>query len=205
MYCRHDLTYGAEPNWYYHISCMELILDLTTVLERGWIKMEGGIFEIEILGITVQNKRFHKTIEDWFEYGGCTFDDDEYDRYNKAYADWKSEDYSRESQHHVSHKQARPECTCGPAPPKPVMSDYFPEKRTSRLLSKILAARAKVAQVDGLPDGLLEELMGLSSEGDSSDSHDNDVSEGQNKSLDPPAGNAEASKTLRASITLSND
>lgn len=70
---------NAEPNWFYHVSCVEQILDLSTLLESkqlqydGGFKLADGIFEI-----TPSYEAVHIAIDDWFENAGTSFDLHEY-------------------------------------------------------------------------------------------------------------------------------
>ncbi|KZF22633.1 hypothetical protein L228DRAFT_268022 [Xylona heveae TC161] len=81
----------SRTNEYFHVSCMERMLDLTTLIEPGYFKMEGGVSLVGILGHTLKTQRFHEAIEDWFGYGGRTFDPSAYSAYRKAHRKWEGD------------------------------------------------------------------------------------------------------------------
>jgi hypothetical protein len=135
----------ADPNQYYHVSCVERILvDLTALIHTGDLKVDGP---------------FHQAIEDWFRYGGRTFDASCYETYNGEYRTWEKTWSKKEIERQLSHSKSEGRCElcrswhvpeepqrgeCLPTEPK--RSECFPDEPSACLLSKALA------DVAGLPD-----------------------------------------------------
>lgn len=137
-----------EPNKYYHVSCMERIFpDLTALVERGVLQMEGGVTQ---LSPSWQTERFHNAVEDWFHYAGRTFDMEIYDRFQKEYAKWDRKSSMTEINHHFDgHEGSSRNCErCGDIPDEPLRKDYFPEERRSCRLSEVLASVIGVQHLD---------------------------------------------------------
>jgi hypothetical protein len=129
----------VDPNQYYHVSCIERILgDLTTLIHTGDLKVNG---------------RFHQAIEDWFSYGGRTFDVRCYDAYNQAHKTWVSAWSTKEIEHQLGHSKSEGDCELcrsWPVPEEPMRGDYFLQEPSACLLSKVLADVAGVQNIDAL-------------------------------------------------------
>lgn len=74
-----------EPNRWYHVSCMERILDLATLIEPGQFRLEAPAIN-SFGGLSITN--FHGAIKDWFKNKGRTYDIENYNRYEKDHKDW---------------------------------------------------------------------------------------------------------------------
>jgi hypothetical protein len=153
-----------EPNRFYHISCIEHLFDLRELLDQGWIKMEGGISHVGIFGTTVREERFPTLVEEWFDNKGSVFTIDEYKAYKEACEIRERERSTR----YITHcqkvrndKEHEAQCSCDWDIPEINKSDYFPEERTPRLLSQVLASLAKVSQIDRLTEELLDDLKDM--------------------------------------------
>jgi hypothetical protein len=154
-----------EPNRFFHISCIEHLFDLREILDQGWMKMEGGISLVGIFGNTVKEERFPTIIEEWFENKGSVFTIDEYKAYKKACETRERERSSRWITHCIKNRKDEKheeQCSCAWEMPEINKSDYFPEERTPRLLSQVLASLAKVSQIDRLTEKLLTHLKDMS-------------------------------------------
>ena len=127
--------------------------------------MEGGISLVGIFGNTVREERFPTIIEEWFDNKGSVFTIDEYKAYKKACETREGERSGRWITHckkireDAKHEE---QCSCAWEMPEISKSDYFPEERTPRLLSQVLASLAKVSQIDRLNEKLLTDLKDTS-------------------------------------------
>ena len=75
-----------------------------------------------------------------------------------------------ETKHQLHKMRGELECNCGSVAENQIKAtDYFPQDRTSRLPSEVLASICKMAQIDRIPQSLLEELAALSSDEDNGD------------------------------------
>jgi hypothetical protein len=154
-----------EPNRFFHISCIEHLFDLREILDQGWMKMEGGISLVGIFGNTVREERFPTIIEEWFENKGSVFTIDEYKAYKRACETREGEFSTRWITHCIKNgedEKHEEQCSCAWEMPEVNKSDYFPEERTPRLLSQVLASVAKVSQIDRLTEKLLTDLKDMS-------------------------------------------
>jgi hypothetical protein len=154
-----------EPNRFFHISCIEHLFDLREILDQGWIKMEGGISLVGLRGDTVREERFPTIVEEWFENRGSVFTIDEYKAYKKACESQEEEESNRWFTHSKKmdeDEKHEEQCSCAWEMPEVNKSDYFPEERTPRLLSQVLASLAKVSQIDRLTENLLTNLKDMS-------------------------------------------
>lgn len=161
----------TEPDRFYHVSCVEHIFDLRVLLESKQLEHEGGYSITSSMygGVNIGYKAFHMAIEDWFDSNGASSDLEEYEAHKEAHDRWKMlyDTYLRDHIFHTAVGEAG--CSCGPAPEKPA---YSTKQREPRLLSDVLAAVAKVKQIDGLPRRWLEFLSAPadeSSEGEGSE------------------------------------
>ncbi|KAJ5712338.1 hypothetical protein N7493_008806 [Penicillium malachiteum] len=144
-----------EPNKYYHVSCMEQIFpDLSALVQRGVLKMEGGVTQLTIA--SWQTSRFHTAVEDWFNYEGRTFEVEIYDRFQRDHSRWRRETSTLEINHQLeSHEGSSQDCEkCGEVPNEPLRNDYFPEEPRSSLLSEVLASVTGVTQLDRVDEDL---------------------------------------------------
>lgn len=127
--------------------------------------MEGGISLVGIFGNTVREERFPTIIEEWFENKGSVFTIDEYKAYKKA-CETREGERSRRWITHCKKKREdekhEEQCSCAWDMPEIDKSDYFPEERTPRLLSQVLASVAKVSQIDRLTEKFLTDLKDMS-------------------------------------------
>lgn len=140
----------SEPNRYYHVSCLEHILNLLTLLEQGQMKMGGESFTYDTIRTMTSSKPiFHPMIQDWFINNGCAFAVGEYDQWHRVNDDWKRKSYNRDMKHHLGCTNH--ECICQPIPQQPKKVDYFSGARTPYLLTEMLACVAKMRQIDRLP------------------------------------------------------
>jgi hypothetical protein len=154
-----------EPNRFFHISCIEHLFDLREILDQGWMKMEGGISLVGLRGDTVREERFPTVVEEWFENRGSVFTIDEYKAYKKACETREREENNRWFTHSKKmdeDEKHEEQCSCAWEMPEISKSDYFPEERTPRLLSQVLASLAKVSQIDRLAENLLTNLKDMS-------------------------------------------
>jgi hypothetical protein len=154
-----------EPNRFFHISCIEHLFDLREILDQGWMKMEGGISLVGIFGNTVKEERFPTIVEEWFENKGSVFTIDEYKAYKEACETREGEWSSRWIEHCIKKgedEKHEEQCSCAWEMPEINKSDYFPEERTPRLLSQVLASLAKVSQIDRLNEKLVTDLKDMS-------------------------------------------
>ena len=127
--------------------------------------MEGGISLVGLRGDTVREERFPTVVEEWFENRGSVFTIDEYRAYKNAYETREGERSRRWITHCIKNgedKEHEEQCSCAWEMPEINKSDYFPEERTPRLLSQVLASLAKVSQIDGLNEKLLTNLKDMS-------------------------------------------
>jgi hypothetical protein len=53
---------------------------------------------------------FHLAVEDWFQYGGRTFDTSCYEICNKVYRTWEETWSTRDIEHQLSHSKNKDEC-----------------------------------------------------------------------------------------------
>jgi hypothetical protein len=99
-------------------------------------------------GLNTGCKEFHIAIKDWFDSNRAQSALEEYEAHKEAHDSWKML-YDTYLRRHIFYKVVgEAECSCGPAPAKPV---YSTKQREPRLLSDVLAAVSKVKQIDGLP------------------------------------------------------
>ena len=127
--------------------------------------MEGGISLVGIFGNAVKEERFPTIVEEWFENKGSIFTIDEYKAYKKACETREREESNRWFTHckkNGEDEKHEEQCSCAWEMPEINKSDYFPEERTPRLLSQVLASLAKVSQIDGLTEKLLTRLKDMS-------------------------------------------
>ena len=120
--------------------------------------MEGGISLVGLRGDTVREERFPTIVEEWFENRGSVFTIDEYKAYKKACETREREENNRWFTHSKKmdeDEKHEEQCSCAWEMPEVNKSDYFPEERTPRLLSQVLASLAKVSQIDRLTENLL--------------------------------------------------
>ncbi|KAN0120277.1 hypothetical protein V8E51_002485 [Hyaloscypha variabilis] len=160
-----DSAWYPQPNRFFHISCIEHLFDLREILDQGWIKMEGGISLVGIFGNTVREERFPTIVEEWFENKGSVFTIDEYKAYKEACKTREQERSSRWIEHCMKKRKDEKheeQCSCAWEMPEIDKSDYFPEERTPRLLSQVLASLAKVSQIDRLNEKLVADLKDVS-------------------------------------------
>jgi hypothetical protein len=141
----------SEPNRYYHVSCLEHMLSPLALLEQDQIKMDEASLTFDTLGTVISSiPIFHPMIQDWFANSGCAFAVEEYDRWHRVNEVWRQEFYYRKMKHLACRNR---ECTCQPIPQQPEKTDYFSATRTPYLLTDVLAAVAKIHQIDRLPRG----------------------------------------------------
>ncbi|RDL38790.1 uncharacterized protein BP5553_03130 [Venustampulla echinocandica] len=162
---RSDRAWYSQPNRFFHISCIEHLFDLREILDQGWMKMEGGISLVGIFGNTVKEERFPTIVEEWFENKGSVYTINEYKAYKKACETREGEWSNRWSEHCIKtseDEKHEEQCSCAWEMPEINKSDYFPEERTPRLLSQVLASLAKVSQIDRLTENLLTDLKDMS-------------------------------------------
>lgn len=162
---RSDSAWYSQPNRFFHISCIEHLFDLREILDQGWMKMEGGISLVGIFGNTIREERFPTIVEEWFENKGSVFTIDEYKAYKEACKTREKERSSRWIQHSIKKRKDEKheeQCSCAWEIPEINKSDYFPEERTPRLLSQVLASLAKVSQIDRLNEKLVTDLKDMS-------------------------------------------
>ena len=62
----------------------QIFPDLSVLLERGVLRMEGGV--TQLTSASWQTTRFYNAIKDWFRYNGRTFDVKLYDRFKRKCA-----------------------------------------------------------------------------------------------------------------------
>ena len=127
--------------------------------------MEGGISLVGIFGNTVKEERFPTILEEWFENKGSVFTIDEYKAYKEACETRERERSSRWIEHCKKKRKDEKheeQCSCAWEMPEINKSDYFPEERTPRLLSQVLASLAKVSQIDRLNEKLVADLKDMS-------------------------------------------
>ena len=65
--------------------------------------------------------RYHQTVEDWFRYGGRTFNASYYEIYNREYRT-QAEAWTTEIEHQISHSKIEAGCVLcisWPVPEKP--------------------------------------------------------------------------------------
>ncbi|CAG8008601.1 unnamed protein product [Penicillium salamii] len=149
-----------EPNQYYHVSCLEQIYpDLGALVERGAMKMEGGVNHLN--SASWKLSRFHNAIEDWFRYNGRTFEVKAYDRFQREHANWGRKASTMEIRHQLNtHGGSSKNCEkCGEIPDEPLRREYFPEEPCSKLLSEVLASVIGVPNLDEV-DGSLNTHCG---------------------------------------------
>ncbi|KAE9365414.1 hypothetical protein N431DRAFT_496510 [Stipitochalara longipes BDJ] len=149
-------TFYKPPNYFYHVSCVEQILDLSALLapkqlQHDWgMKLRSGLF-----GVITCYYPVHMAIDDWFENAGLSFDLDVYTDHKEAYRRWEMLTQFR-AMDHVRHIQdGNNECSCDPEPERPI---YSTKERTPRLLSEVLASIEEVEQIDDIPKEWLEIL-----------------------------------------------
>lgn len=101
----------------------------------GWIAAPPGS-KVSIESAT-------KAIQDWFRYGGRTFDIDCYEQYKKDHGDWLDDWSYLHIEHQLAHTEKPSDgcCLCeGVAEPEePRETDYFPESPSTISLSRLLA------------------------------------------------------------------
>jgi hypothetical protein len=167
-----DLTSAADENRYYHISCIEQIFDLVPLIQPKYLMMKGGATLVGMFRNALQIERLHPAIEDWFDNGGRSYSVEELARWDKIFEEWESKSSSYTIRHQIHEGKGQLECNCEPVPEEPKKSDYFPQDRTPRLLSEVLASIRKVDQIDNIPQSILDELAAPSSdeENENSDS-----------------------------------
>ncbi|KAF4207308.1 hypothetical protein CNMCM8927_003582 [Aspergillus lentulus] len=134
--------YGGERVPYYHISCFERIIpDLPDLLSGGSLKMDGWIAAPPGSKVSIESST--KAIQDWFRYGGRTFDIDCYERFKKDHGDWLDDWSYLHIEHQLAHTEKPSDgcCLCeGVAEPvEPRETDYFPESPSTISLSRLLA------------------------------------------------------------------
>ena len=112
--------------------------DLSALIERGILQMEGGINQLTEFSWKIS--RFHNAIEDWFRYDGRTYDVKLYDRFQRDHTEWDGEASTMEINHQLGDHGGSPQdCEkCGKAPDEPLRMNYFPEEPRSSLLSESL-------------------------------------------------------------------
>ena len=152
-----------EPNRFFHISCIENLFDLSELLDQGQLKMNGGTNKI--CGIVCGFQRFPSPVEESFQNKGSVFTIEEHNAYEQACETRETE----RSSLHITHCNTNgkgdkydEQCSCAREIPEINKSDFFPEERTSRLLSQVLASLTEVLQIDGLSRRLLTTLKDMS-------------------------------------------
>jgi hypothetical protein len=147
----------TAPNYFYHVSCVEQILDLRALLAAKQLQHEWGMkLHKNLFRVAPCYYPVHMAVDDWFENAGLSFDLDVYKDHEEAYRMWEMLTQFWTSDH-VRHIQDGTErCSCGPEPERPT---YSTKERAPRLLSEVLASIEEgVEQIDNLPKELLEFL-----------------------------------------------
>ncbi|GKZ35904.1 hypothetical protein AbraIFM66950_006739 [Aspergillus brasiliensis] len=155
-------TYGGELTKYYHITCIEhLIPNLGELVGNGHLKLEGWVCAPVDCSISVESST--QAIKDWFEYGGCTFDIQCYEKFKADHEEWIGDISPRSIEHQLGHGEGGSPrddcyyCDGGPAEPRePVKSDYFPAEPTAISLSRLLAVVSDEPHIDKLWRGRRE-------------------------------------------------
>ncbi|GIC90549.1 uncharacterized protein Aud_006984 [Aspergillus udagawae] len=143
-------SYGGDLVEYYHITCMErLIRNLGDLAANGYLKIDGRV-SLREEG-KVSEKCAWEVIQDWFKYGGRTFDIECYERFEKGKEKWSEDSYDHCVRHSLTHKAAEPvkDCWyCEGAPPEPAKRDYCPGEPNAIRLSQLLLAITGLPHID---------------------------------------------------------
>jgi hypothetical protein len=188
---------NAEPNLFYHVSCVEQILDLRTLLESKQLQHDGGFkFVRTISGIAPSYESVHIAIDDWFENAGTSFDLQEYNEHEKAYNEWGILALIRMTDHLRHVEDGDNNCSCDPEPERPI---YSTKERIPRLLSEVLASITKVEQIDNIPKWWLDYLFlpEYDTEGE-----EEEGPEGANKGKEPLDAEEDSSHVSRKATDL---
>lgn len=167
---------------------MEQVFDLAAFIQPKHLMMKGGATWVGIFGNNLRIEQFHPAIEDWFNNGGRSYGLDELAEWDTVYGEWKDKSNTQLIKHQLHKIRGELECNCEPVPEEPKKSDYFPQDRTPRLLSEVLASVCKVDQIDHIPQRLLDELAAPSSD---EDNDDVDSSNGKKNAGDSPKNTSE--------------
>ncbi|CZR52351.1 uncharacterized protein PAC_02228 [Phialocephala subalpina] len=186
-------TYGL-PGDYYHVSCMEQIFDLATLLQPKHLLIKGGATWVSLWADALQLSKFHSAVEDWFENGGRSYAPEEIEAWEKVYGEWKSGESSQWIRHCI-HTHEGETCDCKPLSPEPKKSDYFPHESIPRSLSEVLASIREADQIDSIPQSLLDDLGAPSSDEEGGDLSSNKGKEVALRSLPNIVGNPEVLAT----------
>jgi hypothetical protein len=151
-----------EPDLFYHVSCVEQICDVRTLLESKELGHEGRFpYKSDGFGVALKDRFMHVAIEDWFDSNGASSDLEDYAAHREAHDSWKIMYGTYLERHLVHGRSVEAGRLYGPEPEKSV---YSTTHREPRLLSDVLAAVAKVKQIDGMPRRWLKILSASADE-----------------------------------------
>jgi hypothetical protein len=123
---------------------------LANLLWDGHLKLDGWIAAPPDCKVTIESST--KTIQDWFQYEGRTFDIKCYERFKKDLDEWNEDWRVRYIEHQLGHREKPMDgcylCEGVPGPKEPKRLDYFPDRPSRIALSRLLAIISEQPHID---------------------------------------------------------
>ncbi|KAF8858362.1 hypothetical protein BDZ45DRAFT_397190 [Acephala macrosclerotiorum] len=144
------LDHLVSLNRYYHVSCMEQLFDLSTLIEPTHLPMKGGAYLTRSDHALV---RLHPAIEN----GGRSDVVDGLAR-EMVHGNWEDQPDTRFRNYEFHEVHGKLECEPEESNRKDSIHNW--QNRAPRLLSEVLASICKVPHINGIPQELWQCLAG---------------------------------------------